>query len=154
MIRKNQQADEICESDGTDVTHMAEPKMVVAAKGIVEYEGKLLIVKRAEDDEVDGGAWELPGGKIDFGEEPEAALIREIREEAGVGVTVGGIMYASSFLSDPARQVIILAYRCTADGEAVTLSFEHSDYRWVNPGELGDYLPEKIMAEFRRYGIV
>jgi 8-oxo-dGTP pyrophosphatase MutT (NUDIX family) len=58
-------------------------EMVVVLKGFILHKGKVLMVQRAHDDEVDGGTWELVGGQIHFGEDLEAALLREIQEEVG-----------------------------------------------------------------------
>lgn len=57
-------------------------------KGFILHKGKVLTVQRAHDDEVGGGTWELVGGQIHFGEDLEAALLREIQEEVGLDVTV------------------------------------------------------------------
>ncbi len=58
------------------------PTIVTAVKGIIRYDNQMLIVQRAAADS-GGGTWECPGGKVDFGEHPEASLLREIREETG-----------------------------------------------------------------------
>ncbi|MBB5627425.1 (deoxy)nucleoside triphosphate pyrophosphohydrolase [Sphaerisporangium krabiense] len=61
-------------------------KIVVAA--VIVEEGRVLAAQRARPPEVAGG-WEFPGGKVDPGESDEQALIRECREELGVGISVG-----------------------------------------------------------------
>ncbi|OQO98407.1 DNA mismatch repair protein MutT, partial [Geobacillus sp. 44B] len=105
-------------------------KMVVVVKGLILYEGKVLIVQRAKDDEIGGGTWELVGGKVEFGEDLETALVREIKEEVGLDVTVEKILYAITFKTDPTRQVVILTYLCRSNNRDVVLSKEHIDYRW------------------------
>ena len=105
--------------------------IVTAVKGIVRHDNRILIVQRAANDS-GGGTWECPGGKIDFGEQPEDSLIREIREETGLTVTVDKIAYASSILTHPDRQVILLVYFCTAVTSSVTLSEEHDAYLWAD----------------------
>jgi 8-oxo-dGTP diphosphatase len=62
-------------------------KLIVAVKGLILHQSKVLIVQRANDDEIGGGTWELVGGKIEFGEDLEVVLIREIKEEVGLDVT-------------------------------------------------------------------
>lgn len=71
--------------------------IIVAVKGIIVFQGRILIVRRAAADVVGAGSWECPGGKIDFGEGLEDALEREIAEETGLSVTVGAVAYAASF---------------------------------------------------------
>lgn len=65
---------------------MQKPQLVVGAAIVVE--GRLLTARRTEPPALAGG-WELAGGKVDPGELPESALVREIREELGVDVVLG-----------------------------------------------------------------
>ncbi|WP_433742247.1 NUDIX hydrolase [Falsibacillus pallidus] len=127
-------------------------QIVVAVKGIIIHEGKFLIVQRSLHDS-GGGTWEFPGGKLDFGEQLEMALAREIQEETGLAVRVKHILYATSFFTHAHRQVVINTYLCTADHRDVMLSFEHSDHRWVDFAEAQNYLPENIKKDFERYHV-
>ncbi len=125
-------------------------KMVVAVKGLILYEGKVLIVQRAKDDEIGGGTWELVGGKVEFGEDLETALVREIKEEVGLDVTVEKILYATTFKTDPTRQVVILTYLCRSNNRDVVLSKEHIDYRWLTKEQLRLLLTPEIISDFEK----
>jgi 8-oxo-dGTP diphosphatase len=129
---------------------MPENKIIFALKGIIALNGKILIVKRAGTDHIGAGTWEFPGGKLEFGETPEQALTREVKEEAGIEITVERIAYASSFLTGPARQVIIIAYHCRTEHEKITLSEEHTEYLWASEDELARYLPANIAEDLER----
>ena len=59
-----------------------------------------------------GGFWEFPGGKLEAGEAPEAALKREIREELDIDVTVGDIFAVGHYVY-PTKTILLLVYRAT-----------------------------------------
>jgi alpha-1,2-mannosyltransferase len=103
----------------------------VAAAAIVA-DGKLLVARRTEPAEL-AGMWELPGGKVEPGETPEAALSRELREELGVDAVVGARVGADVPL--PNGRWVLRAYRA-AIAEGVPAALAHSDVRWVAADEL------------------
>ncbi|MEK5642943.1 MULTISPECIES: NUDIX domain-containing protein [Paenibacillus] len=59
-------------------------KIVVVLKAVIIHQGRILILKRSSSDEVGAGGWETAGGNLEFGEDLDTALIREIKEEAGI----------------------------------------------------------------------
>lgn len=71
--------------------------VLVAACALIDGEGRVLMAERPEGKEL-AGLWEFPGGKVEGGERPEAALVRELREELGIEVDPGALepfMFAS-----------------------------------------------------------
>ena len=130
-----------------------ETSMVIAVKAIIQLENKYLILKRDENDEHGAGTWEFPGGKIEFGESLENALIREAGEETGLWITVDKLLYATTFMSNPLRQVIVLAYLCNTLHDVIKLSREHSNYRWVYKGQLSENLDDGIVKDMDKYHI-
>ncbi|BCW87922.1 8-oxo-dGTP diphosphatase [Alphaproteobacteria bacterium SO-S41] len=64
--------------------------VLVAACALVDPDGRVLMAQRPEGKEL-AGLWEFPGGKIEDGERPEDALVRELREELGIGVRPGSL---------------------------------------------------------------
>ncbi|MNC19311.1 CTP pyrophosphohydrolase [compost metagenome] len=127
--------------------------IIVAVKGVILHQGRILLVQRAAADSAGAGSWECPGGKIEFGEGLEAALEREIKEETGLIVTVENLLYAASFLTDPGRQLVIITYLCRADEKNVVLSEEHADYKWCTRPDLEVLLPPGIQAEFEKSNV-
>ena len=130
-----------------------ENKIVVAVKGIIVNNGRVLIVKRASNDEIGAGTWECVGGKIEFGEELETALIREIKEEVGLNIIVQKLLYAATFKTDPTRQVVILTYLCKSEATDVTLSMEHLEYLWATKDQLKQLLHPGILADFEKNNV-
>ena len=125
-------------------------KVELVVKGIVidNIQKKILLLKRSRGETIGIGTWENAGGKVEPGESLEEALHREIREEAGISVTVGKLAYAS-YVAD----MIILVYYCTPETHDVTLSSEHSDFRWVGAQECKQLIPEPIAEDFEKNGV-
>jgi len=92
---------------------------VVVAAAVVIQEGRVLLTRRAEGQHL-AGMWEFPGGKLEEGESPEAAVVRECREECGIEVEVADILDVTHHRY-PGKDVLLLFYRC-ADRGARALS--------------------------------
>ena len=128
-----------------------ESKIVVVVKGIIIFNKKALVVKRHENDEIGPGTWEFVGGKIEFGEELDVALVREVKEEVGIDVSVERLLYATTFKSSPLKQVLILAYKCSAVDDVVKLSEEHTEYMWVTEDKAREILEPAITKDMDKY---
>lgn len=101
---------------------------------ILDRNGKVLACRRAAGRHL-GGLWEFPGGKIEDEESPKKALGRELQEELGISVEVGGIMDAVVEWTDGDVSIRLTAFRCEIiDGEPVAL--EHAEIRWCEMQEL------------------
>ena len=111
----------------------------VALKAFVLDGDRLLMVREADGKRY----WELPGGRIEVGEEgvpPAAVLRRELCEELGAafGYEVDALVAAWVRPPDPPRRsvpVFLLGYRCRPGGGEIALSDEHVEYRWVTRAE-------------------
>ena len=68
------------------MTETPLPTVLVVAVALIDVDGRVLIAKRPQGKSL-AGLWEFPGGKVEPGERPEAALIRELREELGIEVS-------------------------------------------------------------------
>ena len=94
---------------------------------------------RRPEDKHHGGLWEFPGGKVESGESPAQALVREIREELGLAIDAGELEPAT-FAQEPfgAREkpIVILLYTCAWDGSPVE-ALEGGAVDWFAPGEIG-----------------
>lgn len=110
--------------------------MIVVSAGVVKRDGRVMICQRRP--EVHNGLkWEFPGGKLERGETPEAALARELREELGIGVEVGRVMDVMLH-SYADRDVLILFYPCVlTEGEPRTIDCNAME--WVLPEAILDY---------------
>ena len=91
----------------------------------------MLAARRTSPPEA-AGRWELPGGKVEAGETPEAALVREIAEELGCTVVVTGWLPGEVPIGE--RHVLTVALAELVDGEPHP--YEHDEVRWLTADEL------------------
>lgn len=102
----------------------------LTVRGIIKNtSGEILILKRHPLSKTDPGTWELPGGKVDPGEAFDDALIREIKEETNLDVTIGDLADAVQNDYSRKRTVQLMMYLENVEGE-VTISEEHTDWMW------------------------
>jgi 8-oxo-dGTP diphosphatase len=98
--------------------------MTTVVAGVLERDGKILICRR-RGDQAHPLKWEFPGGKVEAGESPESALVRELREELGIEATVGleAMRYEFAY---PGKQPILLIFLPVAGwhGEVQNRIFE------------------------------
>ena len=112
--------------------------VLVAAVALVDADGRVLVSKRPEGKQL-GGLWEFPGGKVEEGERPEAALIRELKEELAIDVTescLAPLTFASH--AYPGFHLLMPLYVCRRWKGQVT-GAEGQEIAWVRPLRLRDY---------------
>lgn len=124
-----------------------ENKIVVAMKAIILSNRKALIIQRSYGEVSGSGSWEFAGGKLEFGEDLEAGLRREIMEEVGLQVKIERLLYASTFQSKENRQTVILNYLCHSLEDQVVLSEEHEKYIWADKKTMKKYLTKGILHD-------
>jgi 8-oxo-dGTP diphosphatase len=117
------------------------PLLVTAA--VITHEGRLLIARRKADVPYPL-LWEFPGGKVEKNEDPRDCVVRELREELDIDITVDGI-YDVVYYRYPERPVLVLAYRCRWAGGTVR-NLDVTEHYWAMPDELPafDFLPADL----------
>jgi mutator protein MutT len=111
-------------------------KIIDVAAGLVFHNGKLLITQRRPDDHL-GGLWEFPGGKVEPGESFEHCLIRELREELGIEVSVGPEIEDITH-TYPEKTVRLKFLFCRLASGSATPIHVHA-LAWITQNELANY---------------
>lgn len=126
---------------------MGAPRWPVTMKGVVLVDDTVLLVHNERDE------WELPGGRLEPGETPEACVRREIAEEVSLAVEVLDIVDAWVYPVLPEQSVLVVTYGCRLVGAAqAVLSDEHDDVAFVPLDDLDTVrLPDGYRTSIRRW---
>ncbi len=125
-------------------------KYTVLVKGVVQYEDKFLVVKKWFDDRIsDPYQWGFVDGCIEFGEEPDKAVLRTVYEQTGLHASLDHILYTWSFMTGDVFNIGI-SYLCRVANSDVILSEELVDSRWILREEFENYLDNKVLLDVEK----
>ncbi len=112
--------------------------LLVVAVALIDSDGRILLSQRPEGKNL-AGLWEFPGGKLEEGERPEAALIRELHEELGITVEapcLAPLTFASH--AYPEFHLLMPLYICRR-WTGIATGREGQVLKWVRPNDLRNY---------------
>ena len=118
----------------------AEPPRIVlvAAAALIDADGRVLLAQRPAGKAM-AGLWEFPGGKVDPGETPEAALIRELGEELGIDVAASCLApFTFASHAYPGFHLLMPLYVCRK-WSGIAIAREGQRLAWARPSRLQDY---------------
>ena len=129
----------------------ARPLVIVAAAALVRSDGRLLLAQRPMGKTM-AGLWEFPGGKIESGESPQGALVRELREELGIGVSESDLE-AFAFASHAYEKFhLLMPVFLSRKWEGEIEPREGQKLAWVSADEIRRYpAPEADLPLFERF---
>ena len=116
----------------------AAETLLVVVVALVDIDGRVLIAKRPKG-KIMAGLWEFPGGKVEVGELPETALVRELHEELGIDISescLAPLTFASHVYDD--FHLLMPLYVCRV-WQGKVAPIEGQEFKWVRPVRLGDY---------------
>ena len=110
-------------------------RLLVSAVALIDADGRVLMAKRPEGKTL-AGLWEFPGGKVEEGERPETALIRELKEELGIDVTescLAPLSFASHAYQD--FHLLMPLFVCRR-WKGIAQGLEGQELKWVQAKDL------------------
>ena len=113
-------------------------RVLVSAVALIDADGRILLAKRPEGKSL-AGLWEFPGGKVEEGERPEQALIRELKEELGIDVEqscLAPLTFASHAYDD--FHLLMPLYVCRR-WKGLAQGLEGQELKWVRAKDLRNY---------------
>jgi len=115
-------------------------KFFVAGHALIERKSKYLVTRRSKLSNYMPLKWDIPGGIVQPGETLEETICREVREETGLTIQVGRVIYVYANRDQlPARQTFQAIYLCKYKGGEVRLNpSEHDMYQWLDYDEIAD----------------
>ncbi len=112
-------------------------RTVIVAAGIVIERGRVLLSRRKQGAHL-AGLWEFPGGKVEAGEDPRAALARELEEELGIATRIGEIVDVTFHRYDDADKAVLLLFfeAVREPGSPEPSAIDVAEFAWFTPDAL------------------
>jgi 8-oxo-dGTP diphosphatase len=123
----------------------------IGVSGFLYKDGKVLALRRSDQEKFLSAYWELPGGKVEFGESPEEAIVREFKEETNLSVQTVKIYSTFSYLSENNSQhTVDMQFIVSLNGpiDNLEINKEHSEFRWFAENEI-DRISENISEKMK-----
>lgn len=114
-------------------------KFGIAVKCVVFFDKKALLLSKTQNEMKDdylNSCWDLPGGRVNYKESSDSALLREVYEETGLQIEDICVISTSTIVRKDGLHLLILLYRANAKSNNVTLSEEHHAYKWIDSNTL------------------
>lgn len=124
----------------------------LTARGICEFEGKILLLKVRSKSSHDAEKWEIPGGKVKKGEFFDQALKREFLEETGLEINIDCLYnviqneYIACKTNEKVKSIQLIM-KVSSGTDEVKISAEHDDYMWFSKEELKELIDNKLLSK-------
>ncbi|WEL23566.1 NUDIX domain-containing protein [Candidatus Nanohalovita haloferacivicina] len=121
---------------------MSRESFRTVVKALITYRGEILIGKKEEEEgHPISGEWHLLGGHLEYGEQVEEAIEREVEEETGLEVDVHQTVDVMTFAwSDGEKDSLQIVFHCESEEKDAEALDDLSEVKWVEPGEITDFV--------------
>ncbi len=117
----------------------------IMVKGIIQYNDRYLLIEKWYDDRIgDPSQWEFIDGRLEYGEDPEKGVLRQIEEKTGLQAEVFRPLYTWSYMVGEIWNIGI-AFHCIATNDEVVLSEDLNNYKWVTSDQFSQFITNKNM---------
>jgi 8-oxo-dGTP diphosphatase len=123
----------------------------IAAKAFIINDGKVLLIKRRSNDVHKPGEWDIPGGRLNMGEDPFVGVKREAHEEVGLAVEPVLPIAINHFTRDDGQAITMIIFGCRISDTAIKLSEEHTDYQWIDLDAAASHFPAWLRSIVAAY---
>lgn len=128
-------------------------KLEDAVKAFIVKNDKLFIIKRSADDVQKPNIWEIPGGRLELGEDPILGLVREVKEETGLDIWPIMPLNIRHFMRADKQKITMIIFLCRLNSGILKMSEEHTDYKFVEIEKAKELLADffhKELGIFKR----
>ena len=123
----------------------------IGVKAFIVDNGRLLMIKRRKDDPHNADQWDLPGGRVELGEDPRIGLVRETKEETNLDIELVFPLDVQHFTRQDGQVISLLFFLCKKKSDDIRLSHEHQEYQWINLESLEIEIPHWLTPVLRNY---
>ncbi|HTL39478.1 MAG TPA: NUDIX domain-containing protein [Methylomirabilota bacterium] len=122
-----------------------------AVKAFIVKDNKLLMLKRRANDVHKPGAWDIPGGRLELGEDPYEGLKREASEECQIAIEIIMPLSVHHFTREDGQKITLTIYWCKMLTEQIKLSEEHQEYKWMDLDQDLAQIPEFFQLSINNF---
>lgn len=133
------------------------PKLFFATKAFINFNGRILILRESSkyEDGANASKFDVVGGRVEPGQRFDESLMREIKEETGLVVTIGCPFHVGEWrptVRGEQWQIIGTYFECIANSDQVVLSDDHDEHQWIDPNDHHNFpIIENLRTAFERY---
>ena len=123
----------------------------IAVKAFIVKDNKLLLLRRRSNDVHSPGKWDIPGGRLDIGENPFLGVKREAKEEVNLEINVVLPLDIQHFTRDDGQEITMIIFLCEPTSNDIKLSEEHQEFKWVDVSSPKEVIPDWLRKPAENY---
>ena len=126
----------------------------IAVKAVILQGNNILLLKRRSNDVHKPNTWDIPGGRLNNGENPYEGLKRETKEETGLDIDIVIPIDVHHFIRDDEQKITMIIFVCKTKSKQILLSEEHQEYIWIDLFAQSNLFPEwmhGVIEKIKRY---